>query len=146
MNEINDLPSVETLKSQARRLRDQLAGDGHAIGHSQALEILARQLAYKDWNTLHAAAGNGNKPSFLDIGERVTGTYLGQPFEADVIGLTRQQTEGRYRVTLHFDDPVDVVAFDSFSSFRQRVSCTLNSDYKTSEKTSNGLHQLVLDR
>jgi mRNA-degrading endonuclease RelE of RelBE toxin-antitoxin system len=146
MNEINDLPTVEILKSQARRLRDRLSGEGHVIGHSQALEILAHQMAYKDWNTLHAAAGNRYKKRFLDVGERVSGMYLGQPFQGEILGVTRQHSEDRYRVVIHFDEPVDVVAFDSFSAFRQRVSCTLNADYKTAEKTGNGSPQLILNR
>ena len=51
----------------------------------------------------------------------------------------------RLRTTLHFDEPVDVVSVESFSSFRQRVTCTLTPDGRTPQKTSNGEPQLVLD-
>ena len=50
------------------------------------------------------------------------------------------------RVTIRFDEPVDVVTFDSFSSFRQRVSCTLNEDFTTTERTSNGQPNMRLER
>ena len=50
------------------------------------------------------------------------------------------------RVTIRFDEPVDVVTFDSFSSFRQRVSCTLNKDFTTTERTSNGQPNMRLER
>ena len=146
MNEATSIPSVQSLKSQARRLREKLENEGHAITHSASLEIIAHQLGYKCWNVLHAAAGNGHNDSPLYIGERVSGTYLGQPFVGEVIGIVRSQTPGRNRVTFHFDQPVDVVSFASFSNFRQRVSCTLDEDFKTVEKTGNGLPQMRLDR
>ncbi len=146
MNDTNKIPTVESLKSQARRLRDRLAADGHALSHGHSLEIIANQLGYKDWNTLFSAAGNRRKNTFLDVGERVSGSYLGRAFNGEIIGIVRQQCEARYRVTIHFDQPVDVVEFESFSSFRQRVSCTLGKNFMTAEKTSNGLPQLYLDR
>ena len=146
MNEITTIPSVEALKAQAKRLRSKLADDGQISGHGQALEILARQMGYRDWNTLHAAAGNRRNDNPLFIGERVSGHYLGQHFVGEVIGLARQGAGDRMRVTIHFDEPVDVVTFDSFSAFRQRVSCTLNKDFTTTEKTSNGLPHMRLER
>ncbi len=80
------------------------------------------------------------------MGERVTGRYLGQRFSGEVRGITRTGPGGQYRVTLHFDDPVDVVTFDSFSSFRQRVSTLINGDGVSPRKTSDGMAQLVIDR
>lgn len=52
---------------------------------------------------------------------------------------------GRYRLTMKFDEPVDVVTFESFSAFRQRVTATVDETGRTIEKTSNGLPQLELD-
>jgi hypothetical protein len=146
MNEDTSIPSVQSLKSQARRLRAKLESEGHAITHSASLEVVAHQLGYKDWNVLHAAAGNGQNTAPLYIGERVSGTYLGQYFAGEVIGITRLQSAGRNRVTFHFDEPVDVVSFASFSNFRQRVSCTLDENFKTAEKTGNGVPHMRLDR
>ncbi len=146
MNEATSVPSVQSLKAQAGRLRTKLEAEGHRITHSSALEILAHQLGYKDWNVLCAAAGNGHDDTPLMVGERVSGTYLGQPFVGEVIGITRLPAPGRTRVTFHFDEPVDVVSFRSFSSFRQRVSCNLDENFKTVEKTGNGLPQMCLNR
>lgn len=138
------LPSIEALKGQAKRLRATLAADGTTIGHGRSLELLAHQYGFKDWNTLHAAIGNRPQPSPVAVGDRVEGLYLNQPFTGDVIGVQSLVTPGRYRVTLHFDQPVDVVTFDSFSSFRQRVTCTIDRSGKTAEKTSDGRPHMEL--
>ena len=53
------LPSIDRLKTQAKRLRANLAKSGTDIAHGKALELLAHQHGFKDWNTLHAAVGNG---------------------------------------------------------------------------------------
>ncbi|WP_411033507.1 glyoxalase superfamily protein [Shinella sp. BYT-45] len=140
------LPSLDALKDQARRLRNRFADDGQPVSHSRALELIAAQYGFRDWNTLHAAAGN--RPPFNPwmLGSRVRGHYLGQPFDAEVIGVQALPNQpGRYRMTLHFDEPVDVVTFESFSAFRQRVSCTVDETGRTREKTSNGRPHLELE-
>ena len=35
-----------------------LADAGNAVSHGQALELVARQHGYRDWNTAYAASGN----------------------------------------------------------------------------------------
>ena len=140
------LPSLDALKDQAKRLRARFADDGQAFSHSRALELVAAQYGFRDWNTLHAAVGN--RPPFdpWRLGARVRGHYLGQPFDAEVLGaqvMTGQP--GRYRMTLRFDEPVDVVTFESFSAFRQRVSCTVDETGRTVERTSNGRPHLELE-
>ena len=139
------LPTVADLKQQAKRLRHQFAEQNNAISHSKSLELLARQLGYRDWNTLHAAAGN-RAPVTYSVGQPVQGVYLGQPFKGEIIGVKVLGSSDRHRVTIQFDAPVDVVRFDSFSSFRRRVSCILNPDGRTSEKTSDGKPQMALSR
>lgn len=42
-------------KSMASRLRTRLAAQGVHITRSQALELVAAQLGYRDWNTYVAA-------------------------------------------------------------------------------------------
>ncbi|WLS07375.1 glyoxalase superfamily protein [Shinella sumterensis] len=140
------LPSIDTLKDQAKRLRARFADEMQPVSHSRALELIAAQYGFRDWNTLHAAVGN--RPPFNPwmLGSRVRGTYLGQPFDAEVIGVQALTSQpGRYRMTLHFDTPVDVVTFDSFSAFRQRVNCTVDETGRTLEKTSNGRPHLELE-
>ena len=140
------LPSLEGLKEQAKRLRAALEARGQETSHSKALELIASQYGFRDWNTLHAAVGN--RPPFDPwmLGSRVRGHYLGQPFDAEVLGIQAITSQpGRYRMTLHFDEPVDVVTFESFSAFRQRVSCTIDETGRTVEKTSNGRPHLELE-
>lgn len=144
MNGSTPLPSITALKEQAKRLRQELAAAGTFIGHSRSLELLAHQHGYKDWNTLHAAVGNRPPASPVRPGQRVSGYYLGQPFEGEVTALETVSQVDRFRVVLHFDEPVDVVTFDSFSAFRQRVSCFIGHDGMTAERTSNGEPQLRL--
>ncbi len=145
MNRSNPLPSIEALKAQAKRLRARLQADGTPVGHSKSLELLAHQHGYKDWNTLHAAVGNRPPASPVLPGAQVRGVYLGQPFCGRVIGVIALTPPGRFRVTPHFDEPVDVVTFDSFSAFRQRVTCVVDGSGSTAERTSNGRPHLQLD-
>ena len=144
MNRSTPLPAIDALKEQAKRLRQELAAAGTVIGHSRSLELLAHQHGYRDWNTLHAVIGNRPPASPVVAGQRISGHYLGQPFEGEVKALETFSQSDRYRVVLHFDEPVDVVTFDSFSAFRQRVSCFIGHDGITAEKTSNGEPQLRL--
>ncbi|HKJ63436.1 MAG TPA: glyoxalase superfamily protein [Hyphomicrobiales bacterium] len=138
------VPTIDELKAQAKGLRRSLEREDKPISHSQALELIAHQYGYSDWNTIYAAAGNQPPTCPVSIGERVSGQYLGQPFDGEVIGVQMLGSQERYRVTLHFDIPVDVVTFDSFSAFRQRVSCIIDRRGMTAEKTSNGNPHLKL--
>ena len=144
MNEANPIPSIDFLKTQAKRLRADLLKDGVSVAHSRSLEMLAHQYGYRDWNTLHALAGNRPPGCPVAPGDRVAGHYLGQSFEGAVTGVEHMVTAGRYRVSIRFDDPVDVVSFPSFSNLRQRVRCVIDARGVTAEKTANGLPQLAL--
>lgn len=133
------LPALDGLKDQAKRLRAAVEREGQILPHSKSLELVAAQYGFRDWNTLHAHVGNRRAFDPYRLGARVKGFYLGQPFEASVLGVEVLGAEaGRYRLVLHFDEPVDVVSFDSFSAFRQRVTCRVDRDGRTREKTSNG--------
>eukprot|EP00903_Cladosiphon_okamuranus_P001131 g1129.t1 len=121
------LPSVAQLKAQAKRLKAVLAEKGQTLSHSQALELLSAQYGFKDWNTAHAVASRPNQMT-LAIGDRVSGTYMKQPFEGEILALARIGPAGQYRVTLQFDEAVDVVTFDSFSAYRSRVTCLIDAE------------------
>lgn len=144
MTTTNDTDRISGFKTQAKRLRAQLAEAGTPVSHSQALEMIARQHGARDWNTLHAMAGRAGNNRPLAVGDRVTGRYLGQAFTGYVHGLSHTAHADHSRITLHFDDPVDVVSFDSFSSFRQRVSATIDAQGRSPQKTSDGAPQLVV--
>ncbi|MDK3071501.1 glyoxalase superfamily protein [Sedimentitalea sp. JM2-8] len=136
--------SLADLKIQAKALRTALAGSGHAVSHSQSLELLARQLGHRDWNTLHASIGNA-PPVPFHLDQRVSGTYLGQRFQGDIIGLREMAGGTHYRITLRFETPVDVIRFEGMSNFRTQVSAVIDRRGRTVEKTSDGQPHLVLD-
>ena len=138
-----EIPSLDTLKAQAKRLRAALAEDGDFISHSEALELLAKQLGYRDWNTLHAEPGKRRRP--LQVGDRVSGFYLGKPFTGEIIAA-HALSAGRRRLTVTFDEAIDVVSFESFSAFRRRVTAVVGEDGASIQKTSNGRPQMELQR
>lgn len=144
MTYTNTLPPMADLKTQAKRLRARLKDTGVDISHSESLELIAQQNGARDWNTLRAQIGN--TPPAPKVGDRVTGRYLGQRFAGYIKGLTSLGQGDQYRITLHFDDPVDVVSFDSFSAFRQRVTGVIGMDGRSPQKTSDGVPQLIVDR
>ncbi|WP_424985621.1 glyoxalase superfamily protein [Microbulbifer sp. S227A] len=137
--------SLDDLKSQARALRQALSATGHAVSHSQSLELLARQLGHRDWNTLHALTGNA-PPSPYQLGQKVKGAYLGQRFSGEIIGLREMADGARYHLTLRFDAPVDVIRFESMSNLRSQINAVVDRKGVTVEKTSDGQPHLVLDR
>ncbi len=143
MNGYTTLPSIQILKNHAKRLRTKLEAEGHTISHSNALELLAHQHGYKDWNTLCATTKNNQAP--INIGEKVNGQYLGQAFRGEVIKIQKLLDQSNnYRITLLFDQAVDVVKFEGLSNWRDRVSCTINDQGITAEKTSDGKPHLQL--
>ncbi len=145
MNDHVPLPSLEAIKDQAKRLRARLGAEGSAISHSRALELVAAQYGFRDWNTLAAKVGNRPPLNPWMLGSHVSGNYLGQPFRGEIIAAQAITSRpGYYRITLQFDEAVDVVTFDSFSAFRSRVSATIGEDGRTVEKTSDGRPQLEL--
>jgi hypothetical protein len=138
--------SIEDMKEQARRLRGTLDATGMKVSHAQALELVARQHGHRDWNTAHALSGNTPPGPPVAMMQQVAGRYLGQAFTGTVIGVMAQGAPDRWKITLQLDEPVDVVTFESFSSFRHRITATINADGRTSEKTYNGEPHLVLGR
>jgi hypothetical protein len=142
MTDFSNLPSTEALKMQAKRLRQKLQSSGVAVSHSKSLELVAQQHGARDWNTLQARAGNRLR---LKVGDRVRGRYLGQAFTGELRALSLMGDGENRRVTLHFDTPVDVVKFVSFSSLRQRVKGVIGWDGCSVEKTSDGVPQLVVE-
>lgn len=145
MNEYLPLPSLENLKQQAKRLRTQRGVDSPPITHSQALELLAHQYGYKDWNTLHAASGNQPPAPPVSIGSQVSGRYLGQSFVGNVLSVSELKHSDSYRVTIDFDEPVDVVRFEGWSSFRRRVTSQIGHKGKSPQRTSDGAPVMELD-
>jgi len=60
--------TTDHAKELARKLRIALATRGHETGHSEALELVAAQLGYRDWNTASALLGRAAAagPRFIE--------------------------------------------------------------------------------
>ncbi len=132
------LPNRAALKLQAKRLRAALDNN---VSHSAALETIARQWGYRDWNTLSAASENA---PVWQVGQRVTGRYLGHGFSGRLSSVS-EASGGRWHLRLVFDRPIDVVTSEHFSSLRRQVTATVNRRGVTHEKTSDGQPHLMLD-
>src|SRR5262249_55974489 len=131
---------------QAKRLRQAMTERGAGVTHSAALELVAQQHGARDWNTLVALAPREQpKPLSFAVGEKVRGLYLGHSFEGRVLSLSAL-ANGQYKIVIHFDEPVDVVTFDSFSAYRSRISAQIDAQGISPRKTSDGQPHLVLER
>lgn len=139
----HDLPTSATAKSRAKALRAELAKQGTDIGHAQALELIAREHGFRDWNSLKAAIGDRPPEEFVP-GGKIEGSYLSQPFKATVVAVEMLRP-GWFRLTLELDTPVDVVTFDSFSNYRSRLQTVVGPEGTSREKTSDGEPHVRLD-
>jgi len=138
-----DIPSPDGLKAQAKRLRDAMAGSGTPLSHAAALEAVAKQHGFRDWNTAQAAARQYRPTPRWQIGQPVHGRYLGRDFTGR-IKAARENAGGFWQLTLVFDTPVDVVESEKFSNFRRQIGCLLNAQGVTHERTSDGTPHVVL--
>ena len=140
-----DTPSPASLKNEAKALREERNAAGAPLTHSEALEEIARRHGYRDWNTARAALPERVKVP-VQVGMRVTGTYLKQPFAGIVLGVKMLTDMRLFEVTVQFDEPVDVITFESFSSFRHRVTATVDVHGVSPAHTSDGQPHMRLRR
>jgi glyoxalase superfamily protein len=139
-----DTPSIQTLKSEAKVLREARAKSGTPLSHGAALEEVARQHGYRDWNT--ASATLPERVAIpVQVGQRVRGTYLGRPFAGLVIGMKLLADMQHYEVTVNFDHPVNVSRF-SWPIERRRVTATVGLDGVSLSHTSDGEPHMRLRR
>jgi hypothetical protein len=140
-----DTPTVTSMKAEARLLREDRATSGAAITHAAALEEIAHRHGYRDWNTA-AAARPARAATPFQVGDRVRGTYLSQPFTGLLVGLELVHNLQRLKVIVQFDQPVDVIKFEGWSAFRKRVTATLDFSGVSPERTSDGEPHMRLVR
>ncbi|MEC7290104.1 MAG: glyoxalase superfamily protein [Pseudomonadota bacterium] len=129
-------------KARARKLKRESDG---ALSYGAALEQVAHDMGFRDWNTASARLSNAPDACW-QVGERVSGAYLKQPFAGRVHAVRELQDGAGYELTLHFDAPVDVVEWDSFSSHRQRVTAYVSPEGVSWTKTSDGVPHLTVAR
>ncbi|MDN2567411.1 glyoxalase superfamily protein [Aquibium sp. A9E412] len=148
---VHPTPVPSDPKAQARRLRSALAEDGITLGHSRALELVARLNGARDWNTL-AAAGNDRsaapaRPQApFGVGDAVTGRFNGKPARGRVIGLAETIKPDLWRATIAFDPPVDVVTSELFSSERRRITMVVGADGRSRRLTGTETGVMALAR
>ena len=145
MQHSQKIPGVSDLKDQARRLRQALADQGTQIAHSKSLELLAQQYGAWDWNTLRAWADKPTIPQPPAVGDPITGRYLGQPFTGVLKSLARRGRDSAWHVSIQLDQPIDVVSFDSFSSWRHRISGVVDQNGRSTRQRSDGTPHLVVE-
>jgi hypothetical protein len=140
-----DVVSTQTLKAEARSLREERALAGAPIGHSEALEEIAHRHGYRDWNTASAAVPH-RIVTPAQVGARVKGTYLGKPFTGLLIGLQILPDMRHHKVTVQFDAPVNVSKLDSMVHNRSRVTATVDANGVSPSHTSDGEPHMRLKR
>ncbi len=141
-------PQINTrdqAKARARTLRAEETAKGHPISHSAALEMVAHEQGWADWNTLSARLSNEPETP-LQVGDRVCGSYLKQNFDGTVLSVTNRGDGAAFDVVIEFDVPVDVVSFDSFSNFRRRVGALISPGGTSFAKTADGVPHMVVSK
>lgn len=151
-----DTPTALTLKSEAKALREARAECGEAITHGAALEEIAKKHGYRDWNTAKAALPDGvsaptqtdhrsNRPVVpFQVGQRVKGLYLEQPFAGQIIGVQMSGNAQTFTITMQFDEPVNVTPTFMFEVLRHRVTATVDEHGFSTTKRGNGQPQMQI--
>lgn len=133
-----DTPSIATLKSEAKALREDRARANTPLTHGAALEEVARRHGYRDWNTASAALPTRIAVP-LQVGQRARGTYLGNPFSGLVIAVKLLPDLQHFEVTVKFDQPVNVSKSELMGPlYRQRVRATIDIHGVSMARTSDG--------
>lgn len=140
-----DTPSIQTLKAEAKALRDERAASASPLSQGAALEEVARRHGYRDWNTATAALPERVAVP-LQVGQRVKGIYLSRPFAGLVIGMKLLPDMAHFEVTVKFDKPVNVSKFASMVHERQRVTATVDVHGISPARTSDGEPHMRISR
>lgn len=140
-----DTPSAQTLKAEAKELRESRANIGQPMTHSEALEHIARAHGFRDWNTARAALPDRVAVPF-QVGMRVKGFYLEQPFTGLLIGVQLLGNMQSFTVTVQFDEPVNVTPNFMFAALRHRVVSTVDIHGVSPALRGNGQPQMRLMR
>ncbi len=128
-----DTPSIQTLKTEAKALREERSD----LTQAAALEEIARRHGYRDWNTASAALPERILVP-VQVGQRARGSYLGRPFTGLVVGMKLLPDMAHYEVTVQFDQPVNVSRFASMVIERRRVTATVDARGVSAAHTSDG--------
>jgi hypothetical protein len=146
-------PVSSDYKSHARRLRDALAAEGIAVSHGKALDLVARQQGLRDWNTLSSQTKADALPAKdkqtgapFGVGDTVEGTFKNRPAHGRVIGLAETIKPDLWRVTVHFDPPVNASTSDTLVAERRRVEMVIGADGRSRRLTGTETGAMALQR
>lgn len=137
--------TLATLKARAARLRAAAEAAGRPMGQSTALETLARASGCRDWSSLSIRAASAPDAAVLRRGDHVAGAYLRQWFTGEIRAIDAAANGSDFRISLRFDQPVDVIPFESMSNLRQNVTIDIGPDGVSPDRTSDGSPHLVLE-
>lgn len=140
-----DTVSAQTLKSEARALRNTRAAAGDPISHGAALEAVAHAHGYRDWNTARASVPDRFVVPW-QVGQRVKGLYLEQEFSGTLIGVQLLGDMAHYTVTIQFDTPVNVTPTFMFAALRHRIVTTIDIHGVSMALRGNGHPQTIVRR
>jgi hypothetical protein len=141
-----DTPSTASLKAEAKALRAERATTGVPLSHGAALEEVARAHGYRDWNTASASIPE-RVATPVQVGQRVKGTYLGNPFTGLVIGVNLLSSMQHYEVTVKADQPIDVSKSKLIGPmYRHRLRSTVDLHGVSVSHTSDGEPHLRIRR
>ncbi|MEO0607203.1 MAG: glyoxalase superfamily protein [Pseudomonadota bacterium] len=127
-------------KARARQIK---AESPTSISLAAALEQVAQEMGFRDWNTASARLTN-ERQTHWQVGERVSGTYLKRAFTGRIHAVRELHAGAGYELVLQFDAPVDVVDWESFSAMRQRVKALVSPEGVSWSKTSDGVPHLIV--
>lgn len=122
--------SIQNAKARAKRLRKYMDTKGQSISHSFALEAIAAEEGYRDWNTLAACADTVLTRSTgfpLQVGESVSGLYHETAFEGVLIGLEQTINKHVWRVKIQFKAPVSPTSLQNIGMTRRRITGSVNT-------------------
>lgn len=140
-----DIQSVQTLKSEAKALREKRSAAGESLSHGAALETIAKTHGFRDWNTARASLPDRVAVPF-QVGQRVHGTYLEQPFKGVLIGVQLLSDQQHFKITVTFDTPVNVTPNFMFATYRHRVVATIDLHGVTPARRGNGQPHMIVHR
>jgi len=132
-------------KARAKAIRARFATENQHISYSAALERVAAEQGYANWNVMSSRLSNTPEVP-VQVGDRVEGSYLKQPFSGTIAAVKNIGQGTAFEISIDFDTPVDVVEFESFSNFRRRVSTKIKPGGVSFNKTSDGVPQMIVAR
>lgn len=136
-------PNLANLKAEARRYRASHAAQGRTLSHGRALELVARQHGFANWNTAAAKAKAHPVPQLLVAGKQVHGRYFGHDFSGRIAAAT-QVDEDEIFLTIDLVTPIDVVESAHFSAQRKRISGIVDGKGRSAAMLSSGVPQIEI--